>query len=1366
MTDNTHPDRDSDRPLSLIEVLVAEYELQQKTNPTWPKELVWPDQDAPHGDGSVHYNLNEITNRCRRIEKEAKEWFPKLPEQRQYINKKTDDLLKGFYRALHHYEIDRTAICFSGGGIRSATFGLGLLQGLAGKGVEINQFHYLSTVSGGGFLGSWLSAWIHRQGVKRVREGLKPPDNVSTCRLETPMNDVLPLNRQPETIRHLRQYSNYMSPRLGLLSADTWTLVGIFLRNLMLNWSVLLPLLMVLLAAPRLVLAAMAWDKPHLNVWWERSAIMLGFLAGTASLAFIIANQPSWRGLSRLREKYRTEGAFQKLCWAMLIGTAFFSVTYWAWVHIPAWQLEAVNAPATAIAPRGFFWLTPHRLLGFIAFGLIVLVGGYQIACLWFVESAVEATGTRQRRWREMQLSLVAGILLGGSLWITVRIFTTPSRLWPPALMGVILQCGLLLYARWQLISKNAGQPESADKIIASFLLHALTGAFAGVVMWAVARLEYKAWGFVLFGALFHVVGYLIARIAFIEKNPYTRLSFFEDSLDFWMRTYTGALGGLCLWAATFLFHPPVEITINAASHQMRADPPAATAASTPNTEIKASGKLEFLLPGRPTAAPSSTKLEVSLQPLPEEKHWSELERRARNAGLYVTFAPSLFLLMFLLAGTIFTGLASGYLDDADREWAARSGGWILIAIFGWSALCGLSIFGPVALVWLWQKFFYSTLMVSGVSGLLTLVGGFSAKTAANKQTATNAEAGTIVQLLTSSLPLAATIFAVILLSLLSLATSKLLCFFGARFLPLPGVSTGSAWWHAAVVYQSPGWLLLAAVGSLTALIVLMGYFVNINKFSLHSAYRDRLIRAYLGASNNTRRPNRFTGFDDQDNLQMHDLQTARFNKESFKDLPGLIQKLQPPNEVRKNRGAQAIYAWLSENTRALLLRLNVVAGTFDQTLESQVREALSDDFNRIIQGEPLHLQNVFKSRGRRHKHIAKLISDQPCMPFFPYRRLRGLSRKQVFVEKLRINRLLIEALFRKEIRPAEDDCYGSNFARVRAEEPRPLHILNIALNLVGGKELAWQERKAQPFTVSPLHAGAAGLGYRPVKNYAISRQANGALTLGTSLAISGAAANPNMGFNSSPAVTFLLTLFNVRLGWWLGNPGTAGKDVYKRSSPFFALYPLLSEAFGQTDERHPYVNLSDGAHFENLAIYEMVRRRCRYIIVSDAGADGEFSLSDLGNAVRKIQIDLGVPIEFNGFRIRARTKPENIFELPKPENVQDRRYCALAKIRYSKVDGGGEKNDGYLIYIKPTVYGVEPKDVLSYAKANATFPHETTGDQMYSESQFESYRRLGEHVIEQITAGRNTNDLEALLEEVRRYLGHKNAGGPKVFPC
>ena len=85
-------------------------------------------------------------------------------------------------------------------------------------------------------------------------------------------------------------------------------------------------------------------------------------------------------------------------------------------------------------------------------------------------------------------------------------------------------------------------------------------------------------------------------------------------------------------------------------------------------------------------------------------------------------------------------------------------------------------------------------------------------------------------------------------------------------------------------------------------------------------------------------------------------------------------------------------------------------------------------------------------------------------------------------------------------------------------------------------------------------------------------------------MAISGAAASPNMGYNSSPIITFLMTLFNVRLGWWLGNPGPKGERTYSHDGPSFAIRPLVNEAFGVTTDDRKYVYLSDGGHFENLA--------------------------------------------------------------------------------------------------------------------------------------------------------------------------------------
>ena len=280
----------------------------------------------------------------------------------------------------------------------------------------------------------------------------------------------------------------------------------------------------------------------------------------------------------------------------------------------------------------------------------------------------------------------------------------------------------------------------------------------------------------------------------------------------------------------------------------------------------------------------------------------------------------------------------------------------------------------------------------------------------------------------------------------------------------------------------------------------------------------------------------------------------------------------------------------------------------------------------------------------------------------------------------------------------------------------RPFHIINIALNIVTTRRLAWQERKAEPFMVSALHCGASCLGYRPSETY------GDGITLGTAMAISGAAASPNMGYNSSPIVTFMMTMFNVRLGWWLGNPGPKGEKSYTHDGPKFAIKPLVYEAFGLTTDDRKYVYLSDGGHFENLGLYEMVRRRCRLIVVSDAGCDPEYRFEDLGNAVRKIEIDLGVQIRFEtlqALKPRGATVPDG--------TVQS--YHAIGEVDYRAADGGGE--NGVILYVKPGYHGDESAGVRSYAMANPEFPHQATIDQWFSESQFESYRALGFEIMD-----------------------------------
>lgn len=297
-----------------------------------------------------------------------------------------------------------------------------------------------------------------------------------------------------------------------------------------------------------------------------------------------------------------------------------------------------------------------------------------------------------------------------------------------------------------------------------------------------------------------------------------------------------------------------------------------------------------------------------------------------------------------------------------------------------------------------------------------------------------------------------------------------------------------------------------------------------------------------------------------------------------------------------------------------------------------------------------------------------------------------------------------------------------------------PLHIVNMALNLLQNENLAWQERKAESFTASALHSGSMRVGYQHSEDYAKSSKFANGITLGGAMAISGAAASPNMGYHSSPLMTMVMMLFNARLGAWLANPGKEGSGLWRDPGPKYALLPFIHEAFGMTTDKCEWVYLSDGGHFENLGLYEMVLRRCHFILAVDASADCKYHYEDLANAIRKIRIDLGIPIEFKSLPFS-------------PEGKLSGKHFTVGKIHYRHVDGNAE--DGVLIYIKPSLNGNEPTDVTTYHNQYATFPHQTTADQWFDESQFESYRCLGEHIIDELMD--NKEEICELEEFFRR---------------
>jgi hypothetical protein len=328
-------------------------------------------------------------------------------------------------------------------------------------------------------------------------------------------------------------------------------------------------------------------------------------------------------------------------------------------------------------------------------------------------------------------------------------------------------------------------------------------------------------------------------------------------------------------------------------------------------------------------------------------------------------------------------------------------------------------------------------------------------------------------------------------------------------------------------------------------------------------------------------------------------------------------------------------------------------------------------------------------------------------------------------------------------------------------EHKKLLHVLNFALNLVGGEKLAWQERKAESFTASPLHCGNYHIGYRRAENYGgrpkpgdVSQKQG--ISLGTSIAISGAFVSPNMGYmQTSPVIRFLMTLFNVRFGWWLGNSGRAGDGTsksirtYDLNGPRLSVKPIVKEALGMTNDKSDYIYLSDGGHFENFGLYEMVLRRCRLIVVGDATSDADYAFESLGQSLRKIRIDFGIPVEFKKFLIT------------KPSHDGKGVYAAFGKIRYGCIDGK-DTEDGTLILIKPTLLGDETRDILNYAsQTGGSFPQEFIGDQWFSESQFESYRALGSHIVDalcrepkgEITDRNTFADLNQFKERVKANL-------------
>ncbi len=291
----------------------------------------------------------------------------------------------------------------------------------------------------------------------------------------------------------------------------------------------------------------------------------------------------------------------------------------------------------------------------------------------------------------------------------------------------------------------------------------------------------------------------------------------------------------------------------------------------------------------------------------------------------------------------------------------------------------------------------------------------------------------------------------------------------------------------------------------------------------------------------------------------------------------------------------------------------------------------------------------------------------------------------------------------------------------------RPYHLINTNVVLIDSPRSAERGRGGDSFVLSPLYVGSAATGWVRSDRYMNASGGKG-MSLPSAMAISGAAVNPNTapggnGLGRGRLMSALLHLLNLRLGYWAPNPARERSLI-----PNF-IQPGLAALFGRGfREDAALIELSDGGHFENLAIYELLRRRTALIVVVDGAEDSDYAFGDLANAVERARVDFGAKISFEDPRapltgLLPRTSSDGADLAVGKFSLAERAF-ALGRVRYAG-DGAGQAS-GHIVYIKATLFPGLPPDVLGYKLAEPAFPNQSTGDQFFDERQFEAYRELG----------------------------------------
>jgi hypothetical protein len=301
-----------------------------------------------------------------------------------------------------------------------------------------------------------------------------------------------------------------------------------------------------------------------------------------------------------------------------------------------------------------------------------------------------------------------------------------------------------------------------------------------------------------------------------------------------------------------------------------------------------------------------------------------------------------------------------------------------------------------------------------------------------------------------------------------------------------------------------------------------------------------------------------------------------------------------------------------------------------------------------------------------------------------------------------------------------------------------PCPLFGAALDVTETDPSGSPQMRKVPFVFSPLFSGfdptgsssGAPGGYRPTKEFA------GGVTAATAMAIS-SPRRDNPPRPASTAIAVLWTIFDLRDGRWVGNP--LREDTWDRPGPVSGAAYALLESFARLGNEAAFIRPAAGGAFDNLGIYQLVKRRCRFIIACDASADPTFSFSDLATAIRRCRTELGAEIEMDLGPLARRTGIAGA-------------HCQIAVIHYPAGDAG------LMLYVKPSLTGDEPSDLVQYAADHPDFPATYT-HATFDEFEFESYRGLGQHIVESLLTRIGSREtvgawpVEQVFREIRRQL-------------